>query len=142
MAAEPAPDRPKRLSLSQILELILTRPSSASSVTIGRNASGNTTLEVHVVAADPAHVDAAGEHAEQLYDQLAQKYALEPDAGETAAVTLSRNAKGETQIEVVARGDRAPEHVSGSAVVEYDRLRTAYPMSSGFVGAQPPAKAE
>lgn len=57
-----------------------------------------------------------------------------------SSVTLSRNAKGETQIEVVVRTGESDEvatifdaeRVAGEV---FTRLRTAYPMSSGAVGA-------
>jgi hypothetical protein len=64
---------------------------------------------------------------------------LERGRAENSSVTLTRNAKGETQIEVVVRTSEAggaptiqdAERVAGAV---YDRLRAAYPMSSGFVG--------
>lgn len=61
----------------------------------------------------------------------------------TSSVTLARNAKGETQIEVVVRtaedGDvRTAEEAEAVAQRAYDRLRSRYPMSSGLVGAAAP----
>lgn len=81
MTNEPAPKdaAPKRMTLSQVVEHLLTRGSSQSS-----------------------------------------------------SVSLTRNAKGETQIEVVVRTDaeldiRTPDDAAGVAESVYDRLRLRYP---------------
>lgn len=88
MHAPTEPDaRAKRMTLSQIVELLLTR----------------------------------GQH-------------------DRSSVALSRNAKGETQIEVVVRtgeGVETVEHACVTAEVVYETLRARYPLASGFVGAQP-----
>lgn len=81
-------DASKRLTLSEILELMLTRSSS-----------------------------------------------------EHSSVTLSRNSKGETQIEVTVRtGDtdtvRTAADAAAMARTIYDQLRSAYPMASGNTGGQ------
>jgi hypothetical protein len=86
-AAEPA----KRLSLSEIVGMLLTRSGSANN----------------------------------------------------SSVTLSRNAKGDTQIEVTVRTDdedglRTPEEAAARARAIYDTLRSAYPLASGHVGAVAP----
>jgi hypothetical protein len=56
---------------------------------------------------------------------------------EHSSVTLSRNAKGETQIEVVARtgGENGPTTLIEAeevCVAVYDRIRRRYPLSSGL----------
>jgi len=56
---------------------------------------------------------------------------LHRGGAEHSSVTLSRNAKGETQIEVVVRTGEAGdittiEEAEAAAVEVYDRLRTAY----------------
>lgn len=62
---------------------------------------------------------------------------------EHSSVTLSRNAKGETQIEVVVRTDQ-PGHIETVEEAEtkaaevFDRLRGRFPLSSGYVGAMAP----
>jgi hypothetical protein len=61
---------------------------------------------------------------------------------EHSSVTLSRNAKGETQIEVVVRTGESDEVVTvddaaAKADATYDRLRRRYPTASGHVGAPP-----
>lgn len=65
---------------------------------------------------------------------------LERQQVERSTVSLTRNAKGETQIEVTVR---TAEDGSITTVAEaeavardvYDRLRARYPMSDGRVGA-------
>lgn len=58
-----------------------------------------------------------------------------------SSVTLTRNAKGVTQIEVTVRtGDddalATPRDAEREAVEIYERLRATYPMPDGFVGAE------
>jgi hypothetical protein len=67
---------------------------------------------------------------------------LSRGSSEHSSMTLSRNSKGETQIEVVVRtGDTGGVETIGeaeaAAVEVYERLRARFPMSSGFVGAGP-----
>jgi hypothetical protein len=66
---------------------------------------------------------------------------LQRTGGEHSSVTLSRNAKGETQIEVVVRTAEAGEVTTPDAALDkamelYNRARQAYPMSSGMVGGE------
>lgn len=81
-----------------------------------------------------------GARAQRLtLSQIVEKL-LERGGGEHSSVTLSRNAKGETQIEVVVRtaeqGDvQTAADAATVAQQLYDTLRARYPMSSGFVGA-------
>lgn len=57
---------------------------------------------------------------------------------ERSSVTLTRNAKGETQIDVVVRtGDEGSpivtvEDAEAAAGRVYDRLRARYPLTSGY----------
>lgn len=56
-----------------------------------------------------------------------------------SSVTLSRNAKGETQIEVVVRTSESGavktiEQAEAAARATYDSLRRAYPLASGMTG--------
>ncbi|PYO40124.1 MAG: hypothetical protein DMD33_18745 [Gemmatimonadetes bacterium] len=67
---------------------------------------------------------------------------LNRGGGERSSVALSRNAKGETQIEVTVRtadtgAVETIEQAEQAAQEVYDRLRSRYPMSSGYVGAEP-----
>lgn len=61
---------------------------------------------------------------------------LQRGGGEHSSVTLSRNSKGETQIEVVVRtGDQGAvttiEEAEIAASDVYGRLRTVYPFGGG-----------
>lgn len=83
----------------------------------------------------------AGEHAKRLSLSEIVELLLTRSGGETSSVTLSRNAKGETQIEVKVRtGDtdevRTAADAANRARTIYDELRSAYPMASGHTGAQ------
>lgn len=71
----------------------------------------------------------------QVVEQLLQR-----GGSEHSSVTLARNSKGETQIEIVVRtGDAGAvatiEEAEAAAITVYERLRARYPMSSGNVGA-------
>lgn len=59
-----------------------------------------------------------------------------------SSITLSRNAKGETQIEVVVRSASEGEINTASeaareAIRLFDTLRARYPMADGLTGAHP-----
>lgn len=82
-------DASKRLTLSEILELLLTRGSSEhSSVTLARNSRGETQIEVTVRTGDDGQIKTAADaaaHAQTLYDQLRSKYPMAN--GTTGAAT-------------------------------------------------------
>jgi hypothetical protein len=130
----------KRLSLSQVVEMLLTRGGAGdrSSVTLTQNATGATQIEVKVRTGDDddvATVDAATEKAVALYDLLRERYphnAVHDDAD----ITLTRNAKGETQISVgvktSSRGFATLADAAAHALEVYDRTRGQYPMASGY----------
>jgi hypothetical protein len=63
---------------------------------------------------------------------------LSRGSAERDSVELSRNAKGETQIVIVARTREGEtlEDVGERARDEYDRNRMRYPLASGYVGAE------
>jgi hypothetical protein len=132
------PEKPKLLSLSQIVELLLTRGSrDQSSVTLMRNASGETLIEVKVRTGDDDDVRTMADveaRAAEVYDRLAAQY---PPAREhaNAALSLSRNAKGETQIEVKANtsseGAATLAELEAQVRDSYDSARMAYPMADG-----------
>lgn len=133
------PERPQRLSLSETLRLVLTRQvTEPSSVTLTRNASGETLIEVKVKAAEdggPAAVEQAAEQAAELYEQLRGQYP-QTEAADDAAVKLSRNAKGETQIEVETKTNRhgrtiLVDEAEAKATSVYERLRRQYPLADG-----------
>jgi len=143
-APEPAA---KRLTLSQIVEMLLTRGASdRSAVTLARNARGETQIEVKVATGadgDVLTVEDAERRALEVYGRLRAAYPA-GEGHDNADVSLTRNAKGETQIDAkVSTSDtgsvRTLEQAEAKASAAYERLRASYPLASGFVGAQPPA---
>lgn len=78
-------DAPRRLSLSQIVELLLTRGGGEhSSVTLTRNSKGSTQIEVTVRTGETdelATVDQAAAKARAVYDELRDEYPLEGSDG-------------------------------------------------------------
>jgi hypothetical protein len=71
--------RPKRMTLSDVVERLLTRggQGSASSVSLTRNAKGQTQIEVTVRAGETEEFPTAAEaqaEAERMYDALCAKY--------------------------------------------------------------------
>lgn len=67
---------------------------------------------------------------------------LQRGGGEHSSVTISRNAKGETQLEVVVRtgetgGLETIEQAEQAAQAVYDRLRVRYPFGSGSGNGEP-----
>lgn len=137
-AETPPVERPKRLSLSQILELVLTRGASERSVVgLTRNAAGETQIDVRVSTGtdgEAATIEDAERKALEVYERLVAKYP--PRTGhENATVELTRNAKGETQIEVSLRttdgGARTADAATIQAMAIYDTVRGRYPMSDG-----------
>lgn len=69
---------PRRMSLSQVVEALLARGSSEhSSVTLGRNSKGDTTIEVVVRTGDAGEVqtvEEATQVAKRVYDDLRAAY--------------------------------------------------------------------
>jgi hypothetical protein len=78
MSAEPTPT--KRLSLSTIVELLLQRGGGdRSSVTLARNAKGDTQIEVVVRTTDEGSVTTAAdalEEAVRLYEAARERYPM------------------------------------------------------------------
>jgi hypothetical protein len=132
-------ERPKRLSLSAILEMMLTRPSSErSAVTLSRNSSGETLIEVTVRTGDDGDVltaEDAERKAQEVYDRLRASYPAQ-DGHDNAEVALTRNAKGETQIAIEMKTSAAGESSLDTTATRtreaYDALRMKYPMADGF----------
>lgn len=75
----------KRMTLSQVVEHLLTRSSSqSSSVTLARNAKGETQIEVVVrtdAELDIKTPDDAAEVAQRVYDALRTAYPFGPEPG-------------------------------------------------------------
>lgn len=132
------PEKPRRLSLSQILEMLLSRGSGdRSTVTLARNAKGDTQLEVTVRTGeqgDAATVEEAEAKAREVYDRLREAYPL-AHGHENASIELTRNAKGETQVSVEIKtadgGVATLEEASRKVEDVYDTMRGRYPMADG-----------
>lgn len=77
------PEKPKRLTLSEILALMLQRGGSdRSSVSLTRNAKGQTQIEVTVRTGnqdDAATAEQAATKATTIYDALRWRYPIEGD---------------------------------------------------------------
>jgi len=128
-------ERPRRLTLSQILEMVLARRTAVSGVTLTRTASGDTQIDVQVRLDDNVTtVEDAERKALEVYGRISELYPHR-SGHDNSSVTLSRNAKGETQIEVVSRtsdGLATVDEASAKAVDVYDKARMAYPMANGL----------
>lgn len=77
-AAAPEP-RPHRLSLSEILQLVLQKgPADHSTVRLARNAKGDTQVDVSVRTGEAGleTVEAAAAKARELYDDLCGAYPM------------------------------------------------------------------
>lgn len=140
MPVQNPPDKPKRLSLSDVLGMVLTRGHQTEGVTLTRARDGATTYEVTSRVRDGETLADAEQRAADVYDRLTEKYAS--TSGEDTGggvVDLSRNAKGETQVGVSVRTAEGEDVTDAElrAVDVYDRLRRRFPMSTGYVGASP-----
>lgn len=126
--------RSKRLSMSEILELALTRRKS-SSVSITRAPSGDTTIDVQIATGDGAEtIEEAETKAATIYARLAELYPPSPPS-DSASVTIARNAKGDTQLEITVRCGAtltSVDDAAGRAVELYDQARRRYPMANGL----------
>lgn len=76
---------PKRMSLSQVVEALLQRGGGEhSSVTLSRNAKGETQLEVVVRTGETGGletIEQAEAAAQEVYDRLRERYPFGGDAG-------------------------------------------------------------
>ena len=103
----------------------LNRAGARPSVKVERK-SGLTDFAVYVPADSPTE---AYDEAMRIVALLEEAFPLPDEQPEPHKITLTRNAKGETQIAVEGRGD-VPEH--------YERLRAQYPLADGTVSADKP----
>jgi hypothetical protein len=80
MSTGTADERPKRMTLSDVVERLLARSTSdRTSVSLTRNSKGDTQIEVVVRTSDEGDVttaDDAAAKARELYEQLARRYPL------------------------------------------------------------------
>jgi hypothetical protein len=70
-------EKPKRLSMSQIVELLLTRsPADHSTIRLSRNAKGDTQVDVSIRTGEPGleTVEQARAKAEETYEHLCKLY--------------------------------------------------------------------
>ena len=92
-------EAPKRLTLSEIVELLLQRsPSDHSSVKLVRNAKGDTQIEVHVRTGEPGleTIAEARQIAQTHYDELRRLYPMSGEAGSpSSASSRSSSSKAE-----------------------------------------------
>lgn len=129
--------KPKRLTLSEIVDRLLSCSADRSYVVLARNARGDTQIDVKVSTGEGGHVltmEQAEKHATAAYNRLRALYPVR-EAGEPMTVGLTRNAKGETQINLEVKRDAVrlnPEALAALAVEAYDRLRARYPMQDGY----------
>lgn len=138
----PEAERPRRMTLSQIVELLLSRTSGErSTVSLVRNAKGDTQIEVTVRTgedSDVVTVEDAERKAKDVYDRLHSRYPAN-SGHDNAGIAFTRNAKGETQIAVeVKTGDGSVasiEEAADKARDVYTQARARFPVSSGAVGA-------
>jgi phage tail sheath gpL-like len=124
--------RPARLSLSEIVRLMLTRSArDYSGVTLTQNVKGGTQIEVAVRTGDDVTVEGAEIKAAEIYDRLRERYPHTNGETPGATVTLTRNAKGETQISAELKGADLDD-TADALRRTYDKLRMKYPMLDGF----------
>jgi hypothetical protein len=92
-------EAPKRLTLSEILELVLQRgPADHSSVKLVRNAKGDTQIEVHVRTGEPGleTIAEARQTAQTHYDELRRLYPMAGEAGiPSSTSSRSSSSKGD-----------------------------------------------
>lgn len=129
-------ERTKRLSLSQILELVLTRPTrDRSSVSLSRNAAGEVVIDVTAQAGDGETLADAEQHALDAFERMSKRYPRKDSSHDNGEVTFTRNAKGETQITVSAKsGEHRLKTLAGLEAETrkvYDAARMRYPMADG-----------
>jgi hypothetical protein len=72
-------ERPRRLTMSQIVELLLTRsPADHSTIRLSRNAKGDTQVDVSIRTGEPGleTVEQARAKAEETYEHLCKLYPM------------------------------------------------------------------
>lgn len=79
LTAAPPPERPHRLSLSEIVQLLLTKsPADHSTIRLSRNAKGDTQVDVSIRTGEAGleTVEDARAKAEETYDHLCELYPM------------------------------------------------------------------
>lgn len=81
-----APEAPRRMTLSQVVEHLLARGSSEhSSVTLSRNSKGETQIEVVVRTDERGEVSSIGDAERIAAETYSRLRAMYPFGGEQAA---------------------------------------------------------
>jgi hypothetical protein len=140
----PTPEPPKRLTLSSIVERLLDREGSStnsSSISLERDRNGETLIGVVIRFPGDGNAETvadADKLARTVYDALRADYPMlsGTDNGERSSVTISRNSKGEAQVEVSETGDSST--VMTRAQERFSQLIATYPLSTGYVLAKSP----
>lgn len=80
MSSDTTTERPRRMTLSDVVERLLARSASDhTSVSLARNAKGETQIEVVVRTSDGSEittVDQAAEKAQEVYERFRNRYPL------------------------------------------------------------------
>jgi hypothetical protein len=106
----------------------LNRAPSRPTVTISRDGNGNYSYDVRVPADDP---QLALAQAMEIEAQLFIQYPPDDEGSlYTSKISATRNAKGETQLDVEVKSETAgPQHVADAVAQTYDALREQYPLN-------------
>lgn len=136
----PEPDTQPRRSYRQGDALrdalaALNRAASRPSVSISRDASGHYSYDVRVTN-DSATL--ALTTAREIEQELAAQFPAAEPAPERHKVSLTRNAKGETQIDLDGKWTDADELTT--VAEHYETLRARYPLADGKATHDAPAK--
>lgn len=131
-------EQPRRLTLSRIVEMLLTRATREhSAVSISRSTSGVIALDVTVRTGDDetvASVEDAERKACEVFERLRASYP-EPNGHDAAEVAFTRNAKGDTQVTVSAKTTGHGEATLPALVqyvqTVYDSARMRYVIEHG-----------
>lgn len=115
----------------------LNRAPARPSVTISRDGNGNYSYDVRVTADD---AEDAMDAAIRLELVLAASYPAAEPSPERHKVSLTRNAKGETQIDVEGRYTDADDLQAVAAY--YETLRGRYPLADGTATHDQPKAAK
>jgi hypothetical protein len=118
--------------------MLLARGSrDYSAVSISRTATGTVAIDVTVRTGeheDVATIADAEATAAAVFERLSERFA-EPNGHDVGEVTLTRNAKGETQITVAgkttAKGLTTLDDLERHVRKVYDGTRGKYPMADG-----------
>lgn len=128
-------ERPKRLSLSQVLEMVLSRPTRTHpSVTLNYTTSGAVTWSIDTPAEEDETLAETAERVAAVHEQLLERFPAGGDH-DAAEASFTRNAKGETQIAVSGKTTAQTatlDELVAKLRKAYDATRAQYPMADGM----------